>query len=111
VHAPEITGDNRRQRDTGFTLTSVVFLRFNSPSRTTRQPQVFDLGLCRWRRGAAITEVPCTVVACRERRIVAGRSAHHLWRSLDFATWHRGDERMGQTPSRTAVWLLIRGSS
>ncbi len=38
VHAPEITGVNRRQRDTGFTLTtvvhaglSVVLLRFNSP--------------------------------------------------------------------------------
>lgn len=38
VHAPEVTGGNRRQRDTGFTLTpvvhaglSVAFLRFNSP--------------------------------------------------------------------------------
>jgi hypothetical protein len=38
VHASEVTGGNRRQRDTGFTLTtvvhaglSVVVLRFNSP--------------------------------------------------------------------------------
>jgi hypothetical protein len=37
VHAPEETGANRSQRDTGFTLrtavsawSSVVFLRFNS---------------------------------------------------------------------------------
>ena len=41
VHAPEVTGANRRQRELGFTLrtavhawSSVVVLRFNSPSRT-----------------------------------------------------------------------------
>src|SRR5690606_1550166 len=92
AHAPERTGGNRRQRDTGFTLTtlvhavrSVVLLRFNSPPRaqtdTRRSPRSSTWGFLRSgpRRRAAYDN---WTVAARIRAGMCGKGpvARTAWR-------------------------------
>ena len=75
VHAPEVTGGNRRQRNTAFTLTivvhaglSVVFLRFNSPlAHVNDSPGSSDPGLRMFhaRSAGVVAGKPLAVFSCR----------------------------------------------
>lgn len=75
VHAPEVTGGNRRQRNTAFTLTivvhaglSVVFLRFNSPlAHVSGWPRVFGSGALSISDRAAVRCARLQVFGCRRR--------------------------------------------